>query len=986
MQYSFFDMLKGARKEFLSALDASLGFMELAPNGVILNANRVYLDMTGYSGEELVGRNHRILRTGESGVPPNCRDFPERLRDGKPVTGVFRRQGKNGSFWVAAAYRAVKTVDKEDGERMTIIKLCTDVSPHMQSFTDRLARLEAVERTFAVAVYATDQTVLSVNDQFITAVGCPRGRLEGRNISELMRCGEAGNFKDLWDQICAGHSCARMMQWQGADGEELWLDSTFIPLFSDAGKLRRVMQISSEATLRLRGESAKNERLRLLADALDRTGLAVAVTDAQGKALHINSGFTEIFGYGPEEILGKSAFCVFGPKEAAVLAGVRSGMLEGSAFKGTEMAFCKKGHRLWASLLANPIFNQDGKLENVVNVLTDVTKLKLMEILHNKALAGMTRNTPAERLLQRLCSAVEQLCPKYCLAVFRTHQDGCLSLLASPSGRMPILNHQALRIAAKSCPAAQAAFSGGAVSDDDIAGNPGYAKNMKRIFRGMGVNSCRTEAIITEEGRVLGVVGVYREDSEDGGIALDWLSGVLTRLCRVILEREESLSSVQRLSLYDRVTGLPNRDLLLANAERLVAGAPLYITENPLAVFCLGMDGFVGICRTYSAEECDLIVTLTAQRLQRAKDKQDMAGRLSSGEFVLVAPDCPAEKALEKARRLQTALSRPCGLEDQEFTPSISVGISLSPENGANAENLVSSATRALSLDKGRKKGDIRFFSPELTRLTRNSLSLESRLRRALERGRLHLRYQPQVYIGSGMLYGVEALCRWTDAKFGAVSPACFIPLIEEAGLIDELSHWVLREACAQLGDWRKRGVPVPTLSVNLSSPNFHDAELPDRIAANLSEHGLCAGDLTLELTERTILDEDPITLAGIGKARDLGFGLSLDDFGTGYSSLRCLLNLPLSEIKLDRSFVSNLPTAETSRCLSQAVIHMGQKLNLTVLAEGVETMEQYNLLKDQQCHAVQGFLLARPLSAAELESWIADWRPHTLIDQHSML
>lgn len=986
MQYSFFDMLMGARKEFLSALDASLGFMELDPNGVILNANRVYLDMSGYSGEELVGRNHRILRMGDGGGSASRRDFLERLRDGKPVTGVFSRQGKNGPFWIAAAYRAVKTAGQGDGERMTIIKLCIDVSPHVQSFTDRLARLEAVERTFAVAVYAPDRTVLSVNDRFITAVGCPRGHLEGRNIEELMRCGETGNFADLWDQVCSGHSCARMMRWRDADGKDLWLDSMFIPLFSDAGKLRRVMQISSEATLRLREESTKNERLRLLAGFLDRTGLALAVTDAQGKALHINSGFAEIFGYGPEEILGKSAFCVFGPNEAAVLAGVRSGVLEGNSFTGTEMAFCKKGHRLWVSLQANPIFSQDGKLENVVTVLNDVTRLKLLEILHNKAMEGMARNTPSERLLQLLCGDVEQICPKYCLAVFRAHQDGCLSLLAAPSGRVPILDRQALRIAAKNSPAAQAAFFGGAVSEDDIAGNPGYAKNMKRIFHGMGVNSCRTEAVMAEEGRVLGVVGLYRESPEDGGVSLDWLTGLLSRLCRVILEREESLSSVQRLSLYDRVTGLPNRDLLLANAERLLAGAPLYVTEKPLAVFCLVMDGFPGVCRTYSPEECDLIVTLTAQRLQHAKDEQDIAGRLSSGEFVLIVPDCPAEKALEKARRLQTALSRPCGLEDHEFTPSISAGISLSPENGAGAEILVSSAIKALSQDKGHKKGDIRFFSTELTQRTRNSLSLESRLRRALQRGRLHLRYQPQFYIANGMLYGVEALCRWNDAKFGAVSPARFIPLIEEAGLIDALSHWVLREACAQLGDWRKRGVPVPTMSVNLSSPNFHDAELPDRIAANLGEHGLCAGDLTLELTERAVLDEDPLTMAGIGKARDLGFGLSLDDFGTGYSSLRCLLNLPLSEIKLDRSFVSNLPSAETNRCLSQAVIHMGRKLNLTVLAEGVETMEQYNLLKAQQCHAAQGFLLARPMSASELESWLAAWRPHTLIDQHSML
>ncbi|HFQ8053988.1 TPA: putative bifunctional diguanylate cyclase/phosphodiesterase, partial [Pseudomonas putida] len=250
---------------------------------------------------------------------------------------------------------------------------------------------------------------------------------------------------------------------------------------------------------------------------------------------------------------------------------------------------------------------------------------------------------------------------------------------------------------------------------------------------------------------------------------------------------------------------------------------------------------------------------------------------------------------------------------------------------------------------------------------------LESALRLAIDGGELRLHYQPQVNVDDGTLYGVEALARWRHSKFGEVSPSRFIPLAEECGLIGDLGAWAVREACRQLASWRRKGLKIPAVSVNLSPSNFHNLDLGGMILRTLGQHDLKVGDLTLELTESVLLDTNPNTMKVLGDVNSKGIKLAMDDFGTGYSSLSYLRKLPIQELKLDKSFVLDLEKDEISRALSEAVLRIGDSLHLKVVAEGVEEAGQYKVLKEQGYHVAQGYFLSKPLAPRELEEWVSN-------------
>ncbi|MDB5893719.1 MAG: hypothetical protein JWQ88_1250, partial [Rhodoferax sp.] len=266
-----------------------------------------------------------------------------------------------------------------------------------------------------------------------------------------------------------------------------------------------------------------------------------------------------------------------------------------------------------------------------------------------------------------------------------------------------------------------------------------------------------------------------------------------------------------------------------------------------------------------------------------------------------------------------------------------------------------------------------RFFNDGMNRVAQERVAMESALRQALAEGELRLVYQPQMYCApSRPLYGVEALARWNHPRFGEVSPERFIPLAEECGLIGALGEWALTESCRQLAEWRRHGVSVPRVAVNLSAQNFEDVGLAVRVAACLRNHGLRPEDLTLEMTERAMLDHGDSAQTAISAIHALGVHLSLDDFGTGYSSLSYLHKLPMRELKLDKSFVQDLDTSGPARSLIQSVLHIGEGLRLTVVAEGVETQSQFDFLRDRGCDVVQGYLFARPMTPHDLERWLA--------------
>lgn len=304
---------------------------------------------------------------------------------------------------------------------------------------------------------------------------------------------------------------------------------------------------------------------------------------------------------------------------------------------------------------------------------------------------------------------------------------------------------------------------------------------------------------------------------------------------------------------------------------------------------------------------------------------------------------------------------------------SASMGISIYPDNAIDLDTLIQQADAAMYKAKQAGRATYRFFSADMNRLAEQRLAYSAALRAALANGSLLLHYQPQVRTTDGSLYGVEALARWHDPVLGEVSPAKFIPLAEEWGLIEQIGLWSIREACRQMAQWRDAGLDIPCVSVNLSPINFQNVGLACAVAEILAEYGLPPEMLMLEVTESVFLNERSVAIETMSAIRKLGAGLSLDDFGTGYSSLNRLAQLPIRELKIDRSFMRDVESDPTARAIVTTVVRVGQSLQLAVIAEGVETEGQRNLLSELGCDIIQGFLYAPALSPSAFGRWLLD-------------
>ena len=977
---------KVGRKDLLRALDRSLAVIEFALDGTILNANANYLSLSGYRLQELVGNNHKCLCSGEHILSRAYTDCWEKIRLAGCSAGLYPRQRKDGSeYWIEAAYY---TVIPEADAQGRIIKFCIDVTDRMKTVSEKISLLEAVDRSLILAEYSPQSDFLAINENFITSLGYSRTEILGKRLPEVFPLlnPQGGLLNEIWRNVCAGHTYYQKMEWKAANDESIWLDTLFTPMFTAEGKLKKVLQVAADVTFAIESERRQKRMFQKLSLVADKTSNGVVIADSAGRTTYINAGFSAMFGYTEKEIAGRLATCIFGPEEMNVARKLRARLGPKESFCIEEIAYGKSGQRLWVSWVSTSVCNDDGKPECIVTVITDITDTKLYEVLQRKALEGMARDVPTEEALSMVCLEIERIIPGVCVRVMGVdNKQNRLYSVASPSLPSAFSIAKEIPMEPGSSPSGRAACFGSTIIDRDIASGP-YPQTVKDMFAEAGIRGCLAGAVKAGNGGALGVVSFYYPgECVPDDFQLRTLD-VMTRICAIAIEREKARDAMRHLTFYDPVTGLPNRDLLLADIDTRIAETSASDPEKPFAVFCINIDRFRRINRSCGHAAGNEVLQNLGRRLQKIKEPADLAGRVSADEFILVMTGCDAGKAMEQAGRIQDALSRPLETSRTEVVLSACIGISLYPDNGGRAESLVSKATIAMAAGKRKGPGQIRFYDHKLKPRYTDSISLEAKLHAAIKQEKLQVYYQPQVNIRTGTLYGVEALCRWQDNEAGNVPPTRFIPLAEESGLITQLSDWVLRESCKQLGLWRKQGLSVPQVSVNLSPSNFRDPKLLEKILHCLDEHQLKPEDLILELTENVLLDNDPITMALLKKAHALGIRLALDDFGTGYSSLSYLRELPISEIKLDQYFVYDLHTDDLSQRLSQAVLCIGESLGLTVIAEGIENLKQYSLLKEQRYDVAQGFLISEPIPPGDFESWLQGWRPLDTRDQYPLV
>ena len=421
------------------------------------------------------------------------------------------------------------------------------------------------------------------------------------------------------------------------------------------------------------------------------------------------------------------------------------------------------------------------------------------------------------------------------------------------------------------------------------------------------------------------------------------------------------------LAYHDALTDLPNRrplkdrlTLALAQARR---------NEQMLAVMFLDLDQFKVVNDTAGHVEGDKLLQSVSQQLNSVLREGDTVARVGGDEFILLLPKIEQlADATEIAERVLTAVGRTRVIVGHEFNISISIGITLFPTDGDDAETLLTNADIAMYQAKEQGKNNFQFFTPVMNTRIQNRLALENDLRHGLERGEFVVYYQPQLNISTGQIVGVEALVRWQHPERGLVLPMEFIPVAEETGLIVPLGEWVLHAACAQIRSWQEAGLPPLRVAVNLSAREFQQGNLIEAVAGVLEETGLAPEFLQLEITEGVSIQDVDFTIKVMGELKEMGVQIAIDDFGTGYSALSYLRRFPIDVVKIDRSFVCDLTIDSTDAEIATTIIVMAHNLGLEVIAEGVETEEQLAFLKQRRCDEMQGYLFSKPVPAEKLE------------------
>lgn len=431
-------------------------------------------------------------------------------------------------------------------------------------------------------------------------------------------------------------------------------------------------------------------------------------------------------------------------------------------------------------------------------------------------------------------------------------------------------------------------------------------------------------------------------------------------------EKNKADERIEYLASHDSLTNLPNRETFNGLLREAIDAAQRL--DHRFAVLFIDLDRFKVINDSLGHEAGDLLLLEVADRLRNALRASDVVARLGGDEFVVILDQCGEIDDVQRiATDLLAALGQPMELAGHECHTTASIGIAMYPANGADAQTLTKNADMAMYLAKEDGKNGYRFFSKEVKTQSIERLSLESALRRALEREQLSLNYQPKVDMETGQITGVEALLRWTHPDLGSISPAQFIPLAEETGLIVPIGRWVVREACAQAMAWQRRGLLPVSMAVNLSPRQFADEHLLQDVDEALAASGMSPVLLQLEVTESMMMRNVGRALKVLDAIQSRGIRLAIDDFGTGYSSMSLMKHFPIDTIKIDRSFVRDLPQDSEDQAIAQAIISMGKALGMTVVAEGVENAEQEAFLRTHGCDEMQGFLISKPLPARQM-------------------
>jgi diguanylate cyclase (GGDEF)-like protein/PAS domain S-box-containing protein len=684
-----------------------------------------------------------------------------------------------------------------------------------------------------------------------------------------------------------------------------------------------------DVSARKRTELALREQTTQLRVLADNVPALIAYYEQQGfRCTFANRHYASALGWTPENILGRTAAEIVGERGWQQIRPYIEQVVETRAQVSYERELTDTaGRPQWLEVDVLPNFDDEGELSGAFVRVTDITKHRLAERAVRES---------EERLAKFMQASAEGI-------LF--HRNGTVIDINAPIceltgyARDEVIGRQTSEfLAPDHLPRAQQALATGAETawESVALGRSGERIPVELITRSIMRNGERLRLVIVRD----------------------------------IRERVAAQARIHHLAHHDALTGLPNRAAFGLQLEQLTASHRA--GDAQIALLFIDLDHFKRINDSLGHLVGDLLLQTVTARITASLRADDVVARFGGDEFMVLIPGVTDRSVVEQvAGKLLAVIEAPLEAAGRSISVSPSIGVSLFPEHGRTPAELIQHADAAMYMAKARGRANVQFFDPVVASAAYDALVVESQLAQALETGAFELHYQPQLRSSDGRLVGVEALIRWHHPERGLLLPDDFIPVAEERRLMLPIGQWVLREAMRCARRWHAQGLELP-ISVNLSSMQFQQRGFVASLAELLQQEQVSGEWLELELTERMLMDDLVEVKASLAQLKALGMRISVDDFGTGYSSLGHLKELPIDKVKIDRSFVQDVPQNADAAAIVRAIVQLGRSLGMTVIAEGVETEAQERFLRELGCEELQGLRIAPPLSEADLQIWAA--------------
>lgn len=709
---------------------------------------------------------------------------------------------------------------------------------------------------------------------------------------------------------------SRELQLEKKDGSKIWTRFALSKVTA-AGKIFYLALVRDASV-----EVAQKEQTRLLIIAVDHLDRPVIVLDPERRIVQCNRAFTEMFGHCVSEAAGKQPDELLNIPELPSDNRLRVKQLLWKYGRDQDefLMLTRAGEKIWIKASISPVYDKMSVLQNLVMTFSDITEERQIRQLEGNILAAMCSSPPFHEMGEIICRNIESI-------LRNTH----VSLYA-------LRNSVPLHWASSS-------------RDIDTTNAKVWSLTIRQ-----------------RDGAPAGTLLIKTIAGQETSGFIERVADISQHLAALALEQEKSRQHIEQLIQFDPLTGLPNRNNLHSYLDELVG------KDISPVVYLISIDNLQDVIDSLGYAWADLAVLEVVHRIRDKLKPDQYLCRVEGIQFVLVSQENDVSTITQMADELKSISSPPVLIDDKVFPLTLSIGISY--DVGKNRDYLLSTAHNAMDFIRKNGGNSWQFFNPAMNQMVKERLILGAALKEAIANNQLRLVYQPQIYSETGELYGFEALARWNDPQHGNVPPSRFIPLAEEIGEIENIGRWVVREACRQLAEWRSLALNIPTLSVNLSALHFRSSQLPNQVSEAMEEFAIPGGQLTVEITESMMMEQNEEILSRIQILRNMGVGLSVDDFGTGFSGLSRLVSLPVTEIKIDKSFVDRCLSEKRIRSLLEAITSIGQRLNLEVVAEGVETKEQFELLQEIRCPVIQGYFFSRPLPAEDIPGWMTSALP----------